>query len=639
MIKVTRSLANPILSPNEDRSWEKEAVFNGSVVRKNDKYCLVYRAMSSSQIYYGSNIELSTLGYAESEDGIHFSKRKKLIFPEYDWEKFGCEDPRVTKLGTKYYIFYTALSDYPHTADGIKVGLAVTSDFEKIEKKCQVTNFNSKAMALFPEKIGGKVAVLLTVDSDKPPSKIALAYVDSVDKLCSNNFWEKWQEDVADYELDLKPAENDHIEVGSAPIKTEKGWLIFISYIKNYKKPPPVFGIKAILLDYKDPLKIIARTPDLILLPSEDYELEGKVPNIVFPSGALLEGDHINIYYGAADNYVCLAQIKTKTFLKGMLEEGKEPVRLRRFAHNPIIKPNPENSWENKFTFNPAAVYEGGKVHIVYRAMSDEGKSVFGYASAKDGIHIDERLSEPIYLSREDLKKKINPIYHSCEDPRITKIGDKLYMCYTAFDGKSPTVVALTSIKIKDFLEKNWKWKTPRMISNPIRSDKNTCVFPEKVNGKYVFLHRLEHKIWIDYHDDLEFTGGKYLAGKEMMLPREGMWDSDKIGIAGPPIKTEDGWLLIYHGLSLYDKKYRLSAVLLDLKNPGKVLGRLKYPIIEPEKDYENVGDRPGTIFSCGSVVIKDKLYVYYGAADQVIGVADCDFQDIIDALKLSDST
>ena len=108
--------------------------------------------------------------------------------------------------------------------------------FKTIDKKCQVTNFNSKAMALFPEKINGKYVVLLTLDSDKPPSKIVLAFVDRIDQLCSTKYWDGWLKNASEYELNLKPEGDDHIEVGSAPIKTKDGWLIFISYIKNYKK-------------------------------------------------------------------------------------------------------------------------------------------------------------------------------------------------------------------------------------------------------------------------------------------------------------------------------------------------------------------------------------------------------------------
>ena len=185
-------------------------------------------------------------------------------------------------------------------------------------------------------------------------------------------------------------------------------------------------------------------------------------------------------------------------------------------------------------------------------------------------------------------------------------------------------------IKKDNFLNKRWKWTTPRIISDPVRSDKNTCIFPEKIKGKYAFLHRLEHKIWIDYLDDIEYQDKGWLAGKPIMLPREHEWDSEKIGIAGPPIKTDVGWLLIFHGLSKFDRKYRLGAALLDLKRPENIISRLDYPILEPEEQYEMEGDRPGTVFACGSVVIDGKIYVYYGAADQVVAVAHCRLKDIL---------
>ena len=100
-----------------------------------------------------------------------------MIAPEEDWERFGCEDPRVTKIDDKYYIFYTALSVYPFAAEGIKVAVAVTKDFKKIEERHLVTPFNAKAMVLFPEKINGKYVALLTAHTDTPPVKICLGRV------------------------------------------------------------------------------------------------------------------------------------------------------------------------------------------------------------------------------------------------------------------------------------------------------------------------------------------------------------------------------------------------------------------------------------------------------------------------------
>ena len=493
MAKVKRYPKNPILSPSEN-DWEKEAVYNPSVVKEGEKYHMVYRAMAEEQIYHQVNIRLNTIGYAQSSDGKNFKNRRQLIVPEYNWEIYGCEDPRITKLGEKFYIFYTALSDYPHTASGIKVGLVITKDFEKIDEKHLITHFNSKAASLFPEKINGKIALLLTTHTDMPPSKVAIAFFTKEEDIWSDTYWDNWLKTIDDSTLPLLREEADHVEIGAPPVKTKEGWLLIYSYIKNYRNPPPTFGIEAVLLDLENPLKIIGRTTEPLLIPEAEYEVSGKVLNIVFPTGALVEGNKLRIYYGASDNFVCAASVNLNDLLDEMLTAGKEPVKLVRFRWNPIITPKPTSTWESKFTFNPAAVYEDGCVHIVYRAMNDEYKSVFGWASSSDGEHIDERLPEPIYSSRKDTEKMIDPIYHSCEDPRITKIGDRFYMCYTAFDGKTPTVVVLTSISVADFLNKKWNWETPRIISNPKKSDKNSCLFPEKVNGKYAFFHRLEHK-------------------------------------------------------------------------------------------------------------------------------------------------
>ena len=104
MIAIKRYSGNPILFPNKEHSWESEATFNGSVVREKNRIHLVYRAMSSSQAYYGKDIELSSVGYAVSRDGIHFENRRILITPEYKWKQYGCEDPRVTYLNGKFYI-------------------------------------------------------------------------------------------------------------------------------------------------------------------------------------------------------------------------------------------------------------------------------------------------------------------------------------------------------------------------------------------------------------------------------------------------------------------------------------------------------------------------------------------------------
>lgn len=638
MTKLLRSLENPILIPSKVNNWEAHSVFNGCVVLEKNIYHLLYRAISSPQVYFGINMNLSTIGHAIAIDGTYFTKREQFIKPEYDWEKYGCEDPRVTKFEGKYYIFYTALSAYPFMPAGIKIGLAVTSDFKKIDQKHQVTSFNSKAMALFPERINGKIAAVLTAHVDMPPAKICLALFDKEEQIWSKDYWDNWYKTLDTHVIPLQRNINDQVEVGASPLKTEYGWLLIYCHIQNYLSQRRIFGIEVALLDLKNPLKVLGFTKEPLLVPEKDYELHGNVPNVIFPSGAIVDNGKLDIYYGAADTTVSLASCKLNELIKELLLEREEHHRIRinleRFSDNPIITPKPEHPWESKYTFNSAAIYENGKAHLIYRAMGDDLTSVLGYASSNDGFHIDERLTSPIYIPREDFERKIQPGNSGCEDPRITKIDDKFYMCYTAYDGKNPTRVALTSIRVDDFLNKQWRWTKPVLISPPGVDDKNACILSKKIDGKYVIFHRLSGSIWIDFVDDLGFDGTKWIEGKVLFGPRINRWDNEKIGIGGPPIETKYGWLLIYHGLSR-DTKYRLGMALLDLNNPAQVIARLTYPILSPEAEYENKGLRFGTIFTCGAVIVNDKLFVYYGGADQVVCLATTDLNDVLEKITM----
>lgn len=308
MIAVKRSLENPFIQPNHDERWQAYSVFNPCVIKNNNDYHLLCRAQSPPADYHGRHMSLSTIGYAKGTSPSHFSEIKQFIYPEYDWEKFGCEDPRVTRLNNKYYIFYTAISEYPFQSHGIRVAVATTKDFKTIERKQLVTPFNAKAMALFPDIVNGKMVAILTADTDNPPSKIGFAYFDDESQLYSEAFWNQWYASLANKTLSLLRSDNDHVEVGSPPVKTEKGWLLIYSYIQNYYwSERRVFGIEAVLLDLNNPLKIIERTQHPLLIPEEQYELYGDVPNVIFPSGVLLENNKLHIYYGAADTTCCLA--------------------------------------------------------------------------------------------------------------------------------------------------------------------------------------------------------------------------------------------------------------------------------------------------------------------------------------------
>jgi len=637
MFVVKRSHHNPILVPEKDHYWEAFATFNMSVVKKGRMFYGVYRAISAADRMYTPG-QLSTIGIGKSKDGAHFDERFPFIVPMEEWEKYGCEDPRITYFEGNYYIFYTALSKYPFEANGIKVALAVSKDLKKIRERHLITPFNAKAMTLFPERIGGKITVILAVNTDMPPVKIAIAQVDKMEELWNPEFWQKWYQNIDKHTMDLKRFPYDHIEVGAPPLKTPHGWILIYSHIQNYFSSPEkldrIFGIEAALLDIDNPLKILGRTKGPLLVPRESYELSGYVPNIVFPSGVVLKKDTLSIYYGASDTTVCVAHVNLTDLIGTMRPETSSQWHFKRAVINPIIQPNTMHPWEAKATFNPAVLRIKNTTHILYRTLSDDNTSYIGYAASKDGFHLDERLPEPIYSPRENFElKKIVGRNSGCEDPRLTKIGKVIYMCYTAFDGIGPPRVAVTSIDEKDFLRKNWKWEKPILITPVGFDDKDTCIFSEKIKGEYFIMHRVGDEICGDYFKSLDFKKETVKKCIRIIGPRINSWDSAKVGISAPPIKTKAGWLLLYHGVSKSHNTYRIGAALLSLKDPAIVLSRTTDAIFEPEESYEKNGIVKNVVFPCGMVLKDNLLYIYYGAADTVVGVATMELDIILKAL------
>ena len=379
------------------------------------------------------------------------------------------------------------------------------------------------------------------------------------------------------------------------------------------------------------------------MIPETYPELYGTIPNIIFPSGGIVEESKVRLYYGASDTSVCTAEFSLKELTDTMINrEIQIPVvsvhsniHLTRFEGNPIITPQNNNPWEKKAVLNAAVLKHGQTIHILYRAMDDAYVSTIGLATTHDGFHIDTKLDYPIYTPREDFEMNKDGQSAGCEDARITQIGDILYMQYTGFDGKVPRVVH-TSISLSDFVNQKWNWKKPKVISTPLEMDKNSAVFPKKIGKKFVILHRLGVDIWIDSAESFDEFGEnkRWLKGEILALPRPGSWDSIKIGIAGPPIETELGWLLIYHGISDKDLKYRLGLMLLNLIDPTTVLLRLDSFILEPKLAYENQGIRPGAVFSCGGAILNDHFFVYYGAGDSTLCVAQIKFSELLTHLK-----
>lgn len=310
---------------------------------------------------------------------------------------------------------------------------------------------------------------------------------------------------------------------------------------------------------------------------------------------------------------------------------------VKKITNNPVISPRPKNFWESWQTFNPAAVLIKDKIHFLYRAIGNDGVSRFGYANSKNGFELDERDNFPAY---QDSGFRREYAYYSasggswsgCEDPRMAQIDDKIYVTYTSCNGGLR--VGLLSIKVSDFLNREWKWSQPKLISPPNHVNKNWVIFPEKINGKYAILHSISPEISIAYRDSLDFKEGEYIQSQYHPQKPSKKWDSFLRGIGPTPIKTKYGWLVFYHAMNHEDMgKYKVGAMILDLKDPTKILHRSQNPILEPTEYYEMEGYKPGVVYILGSVIKEDKLILYYGGADSYVCVAYANLEEFLEDL------
>ncbi|MHB9023616.1 MAG: glycoside hydrolase family 130 protein [Armatimonadota bacterium] len=243
-------------------------------------------------------------------------------------------------------------------------------------------------------------------------------------------------------------------------------------------------------------------------------------------------------------------------------------------------------------------------------------------ARSKDGYHFAIERKPAIFPT--ELYEE-----YGVEDPRMTLLGDTVYINYTAVS-RYGISVALASTK-------DFKTYTKHGVILP-PENKNAVLFPEAINGKYVLIHRPttgglgNQQLWLGYSNDMLHWGNH----QPFMAKRPGMWDSIRIGAGAVPIKTDYGWLEIYHGVNA-EQGYCLGAALLDLEDPVKVLARSNIPFLIPETEYERTGFYGNVVFTCGAVVTKvgdePVLRIYYGAADQYTCRADIELEDILDSL------
>lgn len=338
--------------------------------------------------------------------------------------------------------------------------------------------------------------------------------------------------------------------------------------------------------------------------------------------------------------------------------DNENVMKLKKYSGNPILSPSSANKWENLVVCNPAAWYEDGKFYMLYRAAGDdiEHKIHIGLAESSDGYNFTRVSDKPVISPTENGFDG-----GAVEDPRIVKFGDEFYVTY-AFRAYPPGQYwkneydAVVAPKHNEFTPKCLKenvgntalavskdlksFKKIGRLTEPSLDDRDVILFPEKINGKYYMLHRpknyvgkgygTEHPaIWIKSSDDLM----TWNVESKLLFKGEEWWE-EKIGGNTPPIKTEEGWLMLYHGVDK-DFCYRVGAALLDLNDPTKVLYKTKDFIMEPETPEEKNGlYKWGVVFPTGNVLVDNTLYVYYGASDQWCCVATANIHELVAFVK-----
>ena len=266
--------------------------------------------------------------------------------------------------------------------------------------------------------------------------------------------------------------------------------------------------------------------------------------------------------------------------------------------------------------------------HLFYRAVNASGISSIGYAAMDSHMRTIERSDRPILAPNQQWEEL------GCEDPRITKIGDTYYMLYTAYSRRGPRIALATSPDLARFERIG--------LIGPDLADKDAMLFPEMIGGRLAMIHRIEPSIQIaDFEaPELEKLSNpsfrsqywnEYLRDLDahtMMRPQES-WEKRKIGVGPPPVKTTDGWLIIYHGVD-ENYVYRSGAALLDVDEPRRIVARSRAPILEPEEPYEKKGFVPDVVFPQAAMVLEGTLYVFYGAADTVTCVATAHLEELL---------
>jgi beta-1,2-mannobiose phosphorylase / 1,2-beta-oligomannan phosphorylase len=330
-----------------------------------------------------------------------------------------------------------------------------------------------------------------------------------------------------------------------------------------------------------------------------------------------------------------------------------------RHPENPIVTPG-LYPWRMATVFNPGVLYDEGRFYMYERTAGHlrPFHCYIGMLESGDGVHFTHVKDQPVFTPEMAGSK-----YGSVQDPRVVKIDGLYYMTYAfrpyawnshptgvgvpesfeptfpGFSGRPEENMTRSGIAISED-RVHWRhhsWPTPAELD-----DRDVILFPEKIGDKFALLRRplqfvgpeygTEHPgIWVCCSEDLERW-----SEPELIIKPEFAWEDNRIGGSTPPIKTEQGWLVLYHGVENQDPSvrrvcYRLGAMMLDLEDPTKVLARTREPIMEPETYYERFGLYiPNVIFPTANVVVDGLLYLYYGVCDTAIALATVPLDELV---------
>ncbi len=332
-----------------------------------------------------------------------------------------------------------------------------------------------------------------------------------------------------------------------------------------------------------------------------------------------------------------------------------------------IILSKTRLKFENQAVLNPAIIRVDDNVHIYYRAVQKGNFSTIGYCRLDGPLNIAERWNRPIINREHDFESQ------GVEDPRIVNIDAQYYMTYTGYDGINARGALAISKDLFSFEKKGLivppisytefvsMTKNSQNVNESYFNnndfyergenqnidiklwDKNVVFFPRKIKGNFVFMHRIRPGIQVVSVKDFESLTlafwKKYFANFQDNIVFDPIYphESCYIGCGCPPIETEHGWLLIYHGVEKKEKGlvYSACAALLDLNDPSIELARLPYALFKPEYEWEIHGDVDFVVFPTGTALFGDTLFIYYGAADSHIACASLNLNALINELLM----